>query len=810
MKQKLFAILTILALTLSVLTFFSIPSAAASFSLWDGTVADGFAGGDGSEANPFRIASADQLAFLSKSVAKGNSYEGKYIVLTSNIQLNAVKIGLSNIGNVAIVSGEHGSFRLELGILGDEIVDDLFEVRGMWTTRVSSLEEPQAYPDLIKWEPIGNEKNPFNGNFDGYGHTISGVYCNQRDKDYIGLFGFSQKGIIQNLRIEDSFFCGKNYVGSLLGQGNTYHSPRVINCYSSATISGLNKVGGLIGFGTIADCTFEGCVSGETDIGGICGSTTYKVNRCNYNGYAYGKQIVGGIVGTSKATIQYCNSDGKIWGKEYAGGIVGKCTAAVTYCHNSANITGESYLGGICGYFPYKYADNLAHARYCYSEGRVNGSESYIGGIAGYGQVYDSYNLNGVSGKQCCGGIVGYGTANGCENFGSVSGKIEVGGICGRQELNVVKQCRNSGSIHGEHYVGGIVGYGTALNCGNLSNVTGGTYVGGIVGAGSVALSYNEGSIAAGTEVGGIVGTCLQYVRTCYNIGTVTGNKYVGGIVGNLSESDTELPKLLSCYYLKDCATDYVKTFQNAIGAEAPGTATPDPTNIICVQLTEEEMKSKEAYTVFDFETGWSIDNDAYPIPQQLMHTEHSYTLQNVSDQTLCQKATCQNPATYYYRCDCGFLSFETFEAGEALSHDITDDFYGFDMGSHWHICRLCAAENKNQAHTWDEEKATFVTSDNFKYLSLFCSTCSNEIRIDLPYSLQVPGQDSTQTPQLPGIPTTQEVDTTYQTIQTIFFFVMGCVVGGFALYGFYTVKEMRRQLQEAKNKQNKQNGRYP
>jgi hypothetical protein len=276
-------------------------------------------------------------------------------------------------------------------------------------------------------------------------------------------------------------------------------------------------------------------------------------------------------------------------------------------------------------------------------------------------------------------------------------------------------------------------------------------------------------------------------------------------------ESDIDYT-LSNCYYLQNCAADLKGVFQNAIGAETVGSVVEnlDTTKA----LTDSEMKKASSYDQFDFQNIWSIDKEdtyPYPTPAQWIHLTHTYARSSiVTDLCQARKATCQNPATYYYRCDCGFLSFETFEAGSPLEHDVAESIWIYDTANHWHTCRLCATKTEDKAHVWDEEKTEFLVTGNFKYLSLFCSTCSNEIRIDLPYSLQVPGQEAIQTPQLSGIPTTQEVDTTYQTIQTIFFFVMGCVVGGFALYGFYTVKELRRQLQEAKNKPNKQNGRYP
>ena len=44
---------------------------------------------------------------------------------------------------------------------------------------------------------------------------------------------------------------------------------------------------------------------------------------------------------------------------------------------------------------------------------------------------------------------------------------------------------------------------------------------------------------------------------------------------------------------------------------------------------------------------------------------QHSFTEQKVDDEHLQNKATCTNPAKYYYSCSCGEKSTETFEYGE-------------------------------------------------------------------------------------------------------------------------------------------------
>lgn len=101
--------------------------------IWDGSVADGFASGSGTENDPFIIESASQLAYLARSVSSGTAYKGEYIKLTNDIVLNDTSNWLS------------------------------------WGT---------AAPDN-SWTAIGkSDEFSFCGTFDGDGHTVGGIYIN--------------------------------------------------------------------------------------------------------------------------------------------------------------------------------------------------------------------------------------------------------------------------------------------------------------------------------------------------------------------------------------------------------------------------------------------------------------------------------------------------------------------------------------------------------------------------------------------------------------------------------------------------------
>jgi len=60
--------------------------------------------------------------------------------------------------------------------------------------------------------PIGNDSNKFTGRFDGLGHTISGLTIDRPSTGYIGLFGYTQNALIQNVGLVGGSVKGSLYV----------------------------------------------------------------------------------------------------------------------------------------------------------------------------------------------------------------------------------------------------------------------------------------------------------------------------------------------------------------------------------------------------------------------------------------------------------------------------------------------------------------------------------------------------------------------------------------------------------------------
>ena len=213
---------------------------------WDGTTADSYAGGDGSEGNPYQIANGAQLAKLVQDADTA----GKYYELTADILLNDV-------------SSEN------------------------WAENESSLK---------KWF---SGSQVFHGTFNGAGHTVSGLYINAQATSYwqgAGLFqGLGSGALVKNVGLTKASitFTGNGFAGGIAGYAfeegaSEWVNPRIESCYGdgSASVTGATTGGILGGSGNafdIADCFFAGKVSGnEKETGGILGNSwaAYSLSRC--------------------------------------------------------------------------------------------------------------------------------------------------------------------------------------------------------------------------------------------------------------------------------------------------------------------------------------------------------------------------------------------------------------------------------------------------------------------------------------------------------------------------------------------------
>ena len=147
---------------------------------------------------------------------------------------------------------------------------------------------------LISWTTIGNGSKWYTGTFDGNGKTISGLYFNNGNQNYVGLFGWIYGGTVKNVGVVDSYINGGHNTGGLCGQNNG----TISNCYYIGSVSGNYYVGGLCGNNTtkctISNCYSIGSVSGNgTFVGGLCGQNSGTIKHCYYNSKIYTGNAVG-------------------------------------------------------------------------------------------------------------------------------------------------------------------------------------------------------------------------------------------------------------------------------------------------------------------------------------------------------------------------------------------------------------------------------------------------------------------------------------------------------------------------------------
>ena len=240
---------------------------------------NGFAGGSGTEDDPYEIATAAQLD-------KVRDHLDKHFVLTANI----------NLGVSPWNAGEG-------------------------------------------WEPIGSNTAPFTGTFDGNGFTISDLTIHTSTND-VGLFGVTDKDAeISNVKLKDVSITSNSYVGALVGLNNG----KIENSSATGDVTGSGDyVGGLVGYnngGSITNSYATGNVTGSYPtlevtgswyVGGLVGfNDRGSITNSYAAGDVTGRNFVGGLVGRNDGSITNSYAAGDVTGGDFVGGLVGRNVGGV-------------------------------------------------------------------------------------------------------------------------------------------------------------------------------------------------------------------------------------------------------------------------------------------------------------------------------------------------------------------------------------------------------------------------------------------------------------------------------------------------
>ena len=339
MKKKILSLLVTMGLAASLVP---VSVFADGTEVWDGSVAESFAGGKGTKDDPYQIATGSQLAYFAKRVNAeeyGEKYADTYFELTEDIDLG-----------------------------GKE-----------WTP------VGETVADLIMG---GHEYFVFSGNFDGNGYTIKnltiGTEASPYSGDVCGLFG-ATSGTIEDVVLENVSinYIGEKYssayyfrmAGALVG----YSMGDIVNCTvtgldmkagSDGSYVTLNSIGGLVGIQdgdtTVSHSRVSGKIEETTkkgNVGGFVG-TLVKGSSAKYCGADVSVEVtgngrgiaVGGFVGigngvtTDETLIENCYATGNITGAEYAGGFVGNISGLnISNCYAKGDVSnsfvGASFMG---------------------------------------------------------------------------------------------------------------------------------------------------------------------------------------------------------------------------------------------------------------------------------------------------------------------------------------------------------------------------------------------------------------------------------------------------------------------------------
>ena len=182
----------------------------------------------------------------------------------------------------------------------------------------------------LSWDPIGNSGERYQGTFDGNGKTISNLYINATS-DYAAFFGYADAGSIKNITFDNATVksTGNLYTGILAGFEELCIIEN-IKTLANCSVEGKDDVGGIAGraSGDIGNCENHAMVKGAFYVGGIVGdyrnSGKSIISCANYGVVTGTENSVGGIAGYfGSGTIQNCANYGDITGADIVGNLIG-------------------------------------------------------------------------------------------------------------------------------------------------------------------------------------------------------------------------------------------------------------------------------------------------------------------------------------------------------------------------------------------------------------------------------------------------------------------------------------------------------
>ena len=339
----------------------------------------GLLDGLGTEDDPYKIYTIEDLVRFSNRSNSGENFQGKNIELMTTLDFNEdfsyEKPNRTDYGDI----NENGQI--------EPLKTELTTGKGFM--------------------PIG-KNTLFVGTFDGKNNSIINLHID-RNISNCGFFGNTY--IVRNLTVKNGYIRGGSATGGVVGSLRT---GKIENCHNDNTTVILAEgtsmyVGGIAGQIVSDSIGIDNC----SNSGNISAYGTYT-----YNGSVM--QVCGGVVGlaSNNTRVTNCSNYGTVTGYnngQAAGGIVGSSNPSVTIsnCYNGNTITGSTKVGGIIGNI------NSLTISNCYNKGEIISTDNKKGSITGFksssltysnlyylsslglgaiqGNDYEEYNVRGIS-----------------------------------------------------------------------------------------------------------------------------------------------------------------------------------------------------------------------------------------------------------------------------------------------------------------------------------------------------------------------------------------------------------------------------
>lgn len=167
------------------------------------------------------------------------------------------------------------------------------------------------------WIPIGAPDMPFKGHFSGNGHKIINLSIITPDQSYLGLFGYTDGAVIENVELYSARIEANYDAGFIIGYAA---NSEVRNCVVQGEMNGHRWLGSICGetYNTLVgtcevDCDIK-AGKNSYSIGGVVGEAINQttVYQCMVQGSVAGAVSVGDICGTLEDSNIYLCSKNKV------------------------------------------------------------------------------------------------------------------------------------------------------------------------------------------------------------------------------------------------------------------------------------------------------------------------------------------------------------------------------------------------------------------------------------------------------------------------------------------------------------------